>query len=118
MKSKYWILLLAAVALICGGLSLWLLFPGESATMVQVYSEGELLHTLPLSVDREVTVISPRGTNIVTVKDGKVAVTEADCPDGYCVDRGFCDRGAQIVCLPNRLVLKFVGQQQVDTVVG
>lgn len=118
MKSKYWILLLALAALICGGLSLWLLLPGEGAAMVKVYSEGELLQTLSLSVDQEVTVASSYGTNLVTVKDGKVAVTEADCPDGYCMDRGFCDRGAQIVCLPNRLVLEFVGNQMVDSVVG
>ena len=118
MKSKYWILLLALAAVLCGALSLWLLAPGQEAAMVQVYSEGTLLRTLSLSVDQELVVESPRGTNVVTVKGGKVAVTEADCPDHYCMERGFCSNGAQIVCLPNRLVLKFVGQQAVDTVVG
>ena len=109
---------MALAAAVCLGLSLWLLAPGGEATTVQVYSEGKLLHTLPLSVDREVTVTSSHGTNVVTVKDGKVAVTEADCPDHYCVKRGFCDRGTSIVCLPNRLVLQFTGKQAVDTVVG
>lgn len=118
MKSKTWILLFVVMALLCAGLSLWLFAPGQEAAMVQVYSEGKLLHTLPLSVDQEVTVTSSRGTNVVTVKGGKVAVTEADCPDHYCMDRGFCGGGAQIVCLPNRLVLQFSGQQAVDTVVG
>ena len=58
------------------------------------------------------------GTNTVTVKNGKVAVTEADCPDHYCMKRGYCDSGAQIVCLPNRLVLTFTGASEVDGVAG
>ena len=113
-----WILLFVVLALLCGALSLWLLLPGNGASMVKVYSEGKLLHTLALDLDQEITVTASHGTNVVTVKDGKVAVTEADCPDHYCMDRGFCAGGAQIVCLPNRLVLQFTGKQTVDTVVG
>ena len=118
MKTKLWIALLASVLVLCIGLSLWLLLPGEDAALVQVISEGELLYTLPLSVDTQIEVVSQYGINVVTVCDGKVAVIQADCPDGYCMDRGFCSSGAQIVCLPNRLVLEFVGQQRVDGVSG
>lgn len=118
MKTRVWIFLLAAVLVLCALLSLWLLLPSEEAYFVQVRSEGILLYTLPLNVDTEVEVVSQYGTNVVTVRDGKVAVTAADCPDGYCMDRGFCSGGAQIVCLPNRLELKFVGQQTVDGVTG
>ena len=103
---------------VCGGLSLWLLRSGETASAVEIWSDGELLHTLPLTVEKQITVESAYGTNMVTVEGGKVAVTEADCPDHYCMKRGFCDGGVQIVCLPNRLVLKFVGEQTIDAVVG
>lgn len=118
MKTKSWIAILAALAAICLGLSLWLLWPGESASAVKVISEGKVLYTLPLSQDTQVTVTADGGTNVVTVKDGKVAVTEADCPDGYCMARGWCSGGTQIVCLPNRLVLEFVGSTTVDGVTG
>lgn len=118
MKSKFWILLFAVLAVLCLGLSLWLLLPGGEASSVEVWSEGKLLYSLPLGVDTELTVTTDRGINVVTVRDGKVAVTEADCPDQWCTKRGFCASGAQIVCLPHRLVLKFVGQQTVDAVVG
>ena len=56
--------------------------------------------------------------NVVTVKDGKIGVTEATCPDHYCMNRGFCSSGTQIVCLPNRLVIRFVGEQEIDGVSG
>ena len=118
MKTRTWILLLSLLAVLCLGLSLWLLLPGEDAAAVEVWSEGKLLYTLPLSQSQTVTVKSSHGTNTVTVKDGKVAVTEADCPDGHCMARGFCSGGAQIVCLPNRLVLKFTHRGAVDSVTG
>ena len=118
MKTKSWILIFVLLLVVCGGLSLWLLRSGETASAVEVWSDGELLDIRPLVVEKQITVESAYGTNVVTVKDGKVAVTEADCPDHYCMERGFCDGGVQIVCLPNRLVLKFVGEQKVDAVVG
>ena len=118
VKTKVWILLLGIVLLVCVGLSFWLLLPGEDAAFVEVYSDGKLLYTLPLHVDTQIQVASEFGTNTVTVKAGKVAVTQADCPDGYCMDRGFCSSGAQIVCLPNKLVIRFVGEQEVDMIVG
>ena len=118
MKTKNWVILLVVLLAVCGGLSLWLLGDAQTASSVEVWSDGELLYTLPLSVPRQITVESAYGTNVVTVENGAVAVTEADCPDHYCMKRGFCDGGVQIVCLPNRLVLKFVGEQTVDAVVG
>ena len=118
MKTKTWILVLGGLLVICLGLSLWLLLPKAPAQAVKVLSGGEELYILPLDTDTQVTVTTERGTNVVTVKDGKVAVTEATCPDHYCMKRGFCDQGAQIVCLPNRLVLEFTNQSPIDGVVG
>ena len=100
------------------GLSLWLLWPGQPADRAEIWSGGELKYTLELSKDTEVTVQTQRGTNTITVRDGKIAVTAADCPDHYCMERGYRNGGGQIVCLPNRLVIKFVGSQSVDGVAG
>ena len=118
MKTRTWVLLLCATAVLCAGLSLFLLLPGKDAAAVEILSEGKLLDTLPLNTDRTITVNSAYGQNIITIQGGKIAVTEADCPDGYCMDRGFCSSGAQIVCLPNQLVIRFVGQSTVDGVAG
>lgn len=114
MKTKVWILIFAAVAVLCAAASLPLLF-GEEASYAEITSHGRLIKTVSLAVDQEFTV---DGHNTVTVKDGKIAVTWADCPDGYCVSRGFRSSGGDIVCLPNRLVISFVGEQEVDSVVG
>lgn len=114
MKTKYWVLIFSVLAVVCLGASPFLL-RGEDAAVAEVYSHGELVATLPLAIDREITVDEK---NTVTVKDGKVAVTWADCPDQYCVERGYCSGGADVVCLPNRLVISFTGEQELDGVSG
>jgi len=119
MKTKTWILLFAILLVVCAGLSIPLLFPGETATHAEISSQGQILKTVALAVDQEFEVTTPSGgRNVVTVKDGKIAVTEATCPDHYCMQRGYCSSGTQIVCLPNRLVIRFLGKQSIDAVVG
>lgn len=118
MKTKIWIILLSVVLAVSLAASLWVLLLKEQATAVKVISEGKVLYTLPLSEDTRLEIVSSHGTNVVTVENGKVAVTEADCPDHYCMDRGWCSGGTQIVCLPNRLVLEFVGKTDLDGVAG
>ena len=118
MSSKTWGILIAALFLLCLGLSLWLLLPREATTQAEVWSEGKLLYVLDLTVDQEKIVTTETGSNVIAVEDGKIAVTDATCPDGYCTKRGYCNSGPQIVCLPNRLVIRFLGKQTVDAVVG
>ena len=117
MKTKYWIALLAALVLVCLGLSL-LLSGGEDAARAGIVSNGKTIRIVDLKVDQTFTVETEDGYNVITVKDGKIAVTEASCPDHHCMKRGFCSKGAQIVCLPNRLVIEFLGEAEIDSVVG
>ncbi len=114
MKTTTWIWLISATLALCLALSVWTLWPKESSGYAEVWSEGKRIHLLDLSVDRIVTVTTEKGTNVITVRDGKIAVTEADCPDGYCKDRGYCAGGLQIVCLPHELVIRFPGESEVD----
>ena len=118
MKTGYWIAGLALILAVCVAASVWVLLPGEAAETVEIWSDGEFLYSLPLSVDTQLRIDSKQGRNTITIADGKIAVTQADCPDHYCMDRGYCNGGAQIVCLPNRLVIKFVAPQEIDGVVG
>ena len=117
MKNKYWILIFGAIFALCLVLAL---LPGNDtpARTAQITSGGRIIRTVDLSVDAEFTVDVEGGFNTVTVKDGKIAVTEADCPDRYCVRQGFCNSGAQIVCLPHALVISFLGETEIDGAVG
>ena len=118
MKSKYWIILLAAILTVSAGASVLFFLPENNASQAEIRSDGQLVRLVNLGVDQAFTVPCPGGFNTVTVEDGKIAVTEASCPDRYCMERGFCDGGTPIVCLPNRLVIEFVDEQEIDGQIG
>ena len=114
MKTKYWLMIFSAAAAACIALSLPLLRT-DQARFAQITSNGKMVKTVDLFVDQEFTV---DGKNTITVEDGRIAVTWADCPDHYCMKRGFCAGGTDIVCLPNRLVISFLGEQEIDAAIG
>ena len=118
MKTKTWIVVIAAVLAISLGLSLLLMTPREAASMAQITSQGAVLRTVDLRTDQEFTVQVGADFNTVTVKNGKLAVTAASRPDHICMHRGFQNGGAPIVCLPNKLVISFTGAQEADFAVG
>lgn len=119
MKTRTWIVLFCAVFLLCLILSIWVLQPREDAALAQITSGGKIVKTVDLRKNQQFTITAEGGgRNVITVQDGKIAVTEANCPDHYCMNRGFCASGTDIVCLPNRLVIHFLQEQAVDAAVG
>ena len=117
MKTRVWLVIFGLILALCAWLSVLFLAPGQ-ADMAEIWSVGKLIKTVPLAVDQEFTVEHDSGSNTVTVQGGKIAVTQATCPDHYCMHRGFVNSGAQIVCLPNGLVISFTGDAEIDMVVG
>lgn len=117
MKQKHWILIFAAVIAVC--LALWLLPRGGGQTAL-VYQDGTLLYILNLRQDRTLTVTRPAGENIITVADGEVFISRADCPDQICVQHGPLQKtGGPIICLPNRLTIEWAQKDaQVDALSG
>jgi len=51
--------------------------------------------------------------NKVLIYDGGARMVEASCPDKLCIYQGWINtEGPLIVCLPNRVVLRIVGDEQ------
>lgn len=73
-----------------------------------VQIDGEEYGRYLLSVDVKERIELPDGSyNILVIKDGKAFITEASCPDQYCVKHSAIDRQNQsIVCLPNKVVVE------------
>lgn len=117
MKTRTWILIFVVLFLIFVGLALSI-SRSSPAQEAEIYSNGALVRTVRLDKDQVFTIDSAYGSNTITISGGKLAVTEATCPDHICQDRGYCAGGLDIVCLPNRLVVHFVGGANVDGVIG
>lgn len=117
MRTRSWALLLGAVFLILAGLVLWQRLGSKPGGAATVYADGVPVQTIDLSVDGEYRVESAAGWNLLTVQDGKLAVTAASCPDGDCVRCGPRNTDPPIVCLPNRISIRFSDSGEVDGVV-
>ena len=80
---------------------------------VEVEVNYEVVATYPLSVNAEYEING--GTNILVIEDGKAYLRYSECPDQTCVlGRSFFGNkisrvNDEIVCLPNRVVVRIIG---------
>ncbi|SDB38939.1 hypothetical protein SAMN02910317_01944 [Ruminococcaceae bacterium FB2012] len=117
-SQKFWIAVCAVI--FAAGLA-WsiILLTMSHGDKVTVTRDGVVLYTLDLSKepDREFTVEYEGRKNVVEIKDGRIRVKEADCPDHVCVRTGWLTAKIPIVCLPNRLVIEYA-DSDLDAVAG
>ena len=122
MKSnRFWLLILAVLLLLCALWAAMLPLLGGSGATAEIRQNGVLLHTVNLDEPIEFTVDSPGGgSNTVCVRDGRICVASATCPDQVCVRQGWAAGSATpIVCLPNGLVIQIKGgEQDIDAAAG
>ena len=70
----------------------------------------ELYGRYRLEQDQEIDV---NDKNKVLIKDGKVRMEDADCPDQICVNHRAISRdGESIICLPNQTVVTIRGGEE------
>ncbi len=79
----------------------------DSGLVAMVSLNGQIVHVLDLDEEAHVLVGSRSGDyNVIRVKDQKVSVSEADCPDKVCVNTGeIWHEGDLIACLPHGLII-------------
>ncbi len=66
-------------------------------------------------VGKTIDINTKFGYNKIEIGDERVRVIEADCPDKLDVKQGWISSpGEVIVCLPNRLVIKIVAEDEND----
>lgn len=113
-KKLNLILVVAIAAVACAGLVVTRLTEAntdaDTATVV-IRDGAQNVYELPLGQDATKTVTTDLGTNVIEIKDGRVHVEEADCPNQDCVHQGWIDAaGQQLVCLPHKLTVDIVDE--------
>lgn len=106
------LVVVAAVLLLAGMLTLFLLPRQEQALSVQVVQDGKVLLSCPLDRLEEPTLYRVEGEFPLVLELSKqgVRVIETSCPGEDCLHTGtVSDAGRQIICLPNRLIVKLQG---------
>ena len=78
--------------------------------------DNEVYGEYDLNEDQTIVI---NGGNTCEIRDGRVRMTEADCPDKVCVrSREISKAGESIVCLPNHVILKITGSEssEIDSI--
>lgn len=119
-STRRWAILIGVIAAACIIAIAVIHVNRETGAEVHIYQSGALVDTFSLRENRVARYkTSIGGYNVVTIKNGRVSVTEASCPDQICVHHGPTDQTADpIVCLPNSLVVEVVSpeSQKIDGV--
>lgn len=119
MKKGDKVLIAAVIIFSVIGFAYSILKPAAPGDTVLIEVDGKLYETMSLNEDKTVTVhVDGGGFNVVEVKDGKVHIKDANCPDRVCVKQGWINEtGENIICLPHRVVVRILGKlKNVDQV--
>lgn len=121
MKRKKWPLILFFIILAAGLAGSFLALRPSHSREVEILRDGEVLYRLDLSKEKDRTIqIEYEGrTNTVEIRDHRIRMAEAKCPDHTCVEMGWLNSETPIVCLPNHLLIRFAKHSgEVDSVAG
>lgn len=104
MKKKE-VIFIAGILILAGVLWLGFQITGKrSHNTIRITVDGKEFGTYSLSQDQ---VIHIGDTNVCEIKNGKVTMIEATCPDHYCMKQKAVDEhGGSIICLPNKVVIE------------
>ena len=114
MIMKKMDLILIAVLLAAAGL-FYAFFSRKSsgeARFVVAKSDGREVGRWALTEDVEADIDTDYGHNRIQISGGEVKMTEADCPDGYCMQQSAVTAsGGSIICLPHRLIVELTDEE-------
>lgn len=85
----------------------------------EIWQDNQLVERVALTDDTDRT-IDLDGHNVIVLSGKSARMVSADCRDQVCVRTGMLTRAGQVaVCLPNRVVLKIVGETgEIDAIVS
>ena len=98
--------------LVCAFAIGYFLFRPEGDT-VTVTVGGEFYGEYSLMEDRTEVIRTEHTENVFVIREGKVYMESASCPDGICAKhRGIFRDGESIICLPNQVVITVTSQNE------
>lgn len=111
------ILIIIVAALFIGSV-IWVIlsYRTSDSTYVEIVQNNKVLYTLDLSKEKDRTFrieSNDGGWNEIKIENGKISISDADCPDHTCVKTGVLrSETMPIVCLPHKLVIRYAEKEQ------
>ena len=95
---------------------------GFSNTYAEITISGKLYKTIPLSKhkgEETIELKAKNGVNIIKIKDNKIGIIEADCPDKVCMNPEYIQKaGESLVCLPHKVMIEIKGTAEDDIILS
>ena len=106
MKKKDMILIVAVLAISLISFAAIKMTQKDGKEVI-VTVDGKEVYKTSIKKDQIYHIPEKNGTNVMQIKDGKVTMIEATCPDHYCMKQKAVDEhGGSIICLPNKVVIE------------
>jgi hypothetical protein len=124
MKSNIlWFLFFLIIVIVCCFSWWYRNKTTEDYSLARITQDGVVIREIDLSKvsePYEFVIKNENGeSNTISVQNGKIAVTDADCRDKICVNTGYISTGAApIVCLPHKLSITIEDNGEIDAVAG
>lgn len=112
MKKTKLIIFITVVVFVVSAVIMFISMKPSENNIVEVVQNGKIIYTFDLltAENQSIKIKSPDGksSNTITISDGNICISDAECPDKICVNSGFLKyESMPVVCLPNRLIIRF-----------
>lgn len=97
---------------------LFISITNDKGNVAEVYYEDDIILSIDLSIDGEYVVDGELGDVVLEVNDNKIRVKSENSPNNICSKIGYInDSSRSLICLPNKIIVKIVGDDVIDGVV-
>ncbi|AYE34704.1 NusG domain II-containing protein [Clostridium septicum] len=122
---KKWDIIIIVLLMIMSFIPEFILGANLKAEHNNVYAEitisGKLYKNINLSSHKGEEIIevnTKNGSNKIIIKDDKIGIYDADCPDKICMKPEFISSvGENLVCLPHRLMIEIKGVKEEEDMI-
>lgn len=116
MKRNDWIMIAVFLFAAAGIYAVINIFGIGRGAYVEVMKDGKAIAQFSLDEDIQYTIGDDEDYNILIIKDGKAAITDASCPEKSCTHQRTIDSsGGSIICVPNKVVIEVVSDIEADS---
>lgn len=118
IMNKSDVKLIVLLLIVIGVIFIFIGVTKEDGSMAEVYYEDKKILTIDLNIDNEYIVDGELGDVVLEIKNRKIRVKEENSPKHICSKEGFIgDSSRTLICLPNKIIIKIVGDNELDGVV-
>lgn len=112
LKLKKWDKLIFFIAVFVSAVLFFFLYSTQEGDRVLVTANGQV-EEYPLNRNRTIKLLNGEHYNLISIEQGRVSMTEADCPDKLCVKHKAVYRnGEMIICLPNEIFIQIESSEE------